>query len=518
MRSTCSTFTRTAALALTLLLFLSSPALASSADDELTLGVISVKTTQLNPLYAEERDFQSLTALIYEGLVSLDDDYRPEACLAESWESSSDGRLWTFHLRENALFHDGTPVTAYDVKATLEEILRLAEESKGQYANLKYIVSSVSAADAQTVTIKAARPYYGFIYAMTFPILPQTQLQDASPSGSGPYQVSRFEPADFLYLSANDSWWQQIPAIRRVNVVFSATNQALISLYENNSVDAVITRSSSAGQYSRSTTSASLTYRTQQLETLMINNSAMFLDDANVRLAIRYAIDVDRLVSDAYQGMAVRTDTPLPQGTWMYQDDPSFSCDPDKARALLAESGWSDLDGDENGVLNKVIGGAMKNLHLRLCVYEEQDNSVRVGAANLIADMLSQVGFEIKVESVTFSEASQKLSSGNFDLCLAAFQMDAVPDPGFLLMKGNTGNYSRYRSTEMDSLFSTLRKSASQTDYENCLRQIQTQFAKDCPFLCLYYRTGAIMTRKMFTYARDVREPCLLRGIESAGN
>ena len=132
--------------------------------------------------------------------------------------------------------------------------------------------------------------------------------------------------------------------------------------------------------------------------------------------------------------------------------------------------------------------------------------------------MLSQVGFEIKVESVTFSEASQKLSSGNFDLCLAAFQMDAVPDPGFLLMKGNTGNYSRYRSTEMDSLFSTLRKSASQTDYENCLRQIQTQFAKDCPFLCLYYRTGAIMTRKMFTYARDVREPCLLRGIESAGN
>ena len=111
-----------------------------------------------------------------------------------------------------------------------------------------------------------------------------------------------------------------------------------------------------------------------------------------------------------------------------------------------------------------------------------------------------------------------KLSAASYDLCLAAFQMDVVPDPGFMLMRGNTGNYSRYRSEKMDDLFAALRKSADFETYKNTLHQIQDQFAEDCPFICLYYRTGAIMTRKLFTYARDIREPHLLRGIENYQN
>ena len=114
--------------ALIALTFFCPPALATTMDDILSLAMISVKTQYINPLQAEEREFQSLTALVYEGLFSLDDDYMPQLCLASSCDSTTDGKSWTVRIRPNVYFHDGQPCTAYDVEATINEILRLAEE------------------------------------------------------------------------------------------------------------------------------------------------------------------------------------------------------------------------------------------------------------------------------------------------------------------------------------------------------------------------------------------------------
>ena len=135
----------------------------------------------------------------------------------------------------------------------------------------------------------------------------------------------------------------------------------------------------------------------------------------------------------------------------------------------------------------------------------------------MISDYLAAVGIEAPVTTLTFSEAKARLSARNFDLFLASFQMDAVPDPGFLLMSGNTGNYGNYKSTAMDKLFKELRTAMDAATYESLLHQIQDQFAQDCPMVCLYYRSGALLTRKVFTTVRDVREPEILRGIESIG-
>ena len=109
----------------------------------------------------------------------------------------------------------------------------------------------------------------------------------------------------------------------------------------------------------------------------------------------------------------------------------------------------------------------------------------------------------------------EKLSAGSYDLALVSFAMDVCPDPGFMLMRGNTGNYTRYRSEEMTALCEDLRKQVNQVDYQQKLWQIQSRFAEDCPFLCLYWRMGNVLTRYMYTTVRDVREYELLRGVES---
>jgi len=504
-----------------LLLFsCASPALASYLKESaLHLGIISVGSTVVNPLDPIEREFMSLTDLVYEGLMYIDDDYKPQPCLAESYQVSTNGETWYFYLRDGVTFHDGSKLTAHDVVATAQEILRRAEEGSGRYSTLKFFINSIEATNNLTVVIKTKnRPNYAFLYAMNFPVLKASEVQAERPVGTGAYYVDVFVPEDYMLLSSYPGWWQNTPDYEQIMVTFHSTNRELISSYEYSRVDAVLTRAITAAQYRSGVTSFNISYRTTQLETLMMNNNSRELEDVRVRQAIRYMINMETMVDNVYYGMVTRTDTPLIPGSWTYLNDADGLHEYNKQKAieLLDASGWIDGE-DEDTVREKVIDGKKANLHLRFYVYEEQENSVRVEVANRIAEALLEVGVECNVETLTFTDAKARLKAGNFDLCMAAFNMDTAPDPGFLLISGNTGNFMRYNSKEMDKLFTKLRSNSciSQEAYSQTLQEIQTLFWQDCPFVCLYYRNGSILTRKMFTDARDVREPQVLRGVES---
>ena len=485
------------------------------------MGIVSTLTTRLNPLTPVEREFQSLTALVYEPMVVLDDDYTPQPCLAERWEASPDGAAWTFTLREGVVFHDGSPLTSEDVVATVNEILRLgadeANTNKGVFSSLKFFVKKISAVDTRTVVITTNRRCYGFLHAMTFPILPAAYIQADNPPGTGPYVVNQFAPTDYLWLSVNSFWWGGRPKISEISAIFHAANRDLISSYEYNRVDTILTRSMTAAQYRSGVSSFNLSYRTKQLELLLMNHRSYELKDIKVRKAIRAAINLDSICDSAYMGMAQRTDTPLPVGTWMYQaDDQLFRQNIPLSNQLLDEAGWKDSDGD--GMRDMIIDGAKKNLSLSFFVYEEQENSVRVHAANQIVSQLAAVGIEARLLVKSFSEVVEKLDAGSFDMAIVSFNMDYTPDPGFLLISGNTGNFGRYNSKEMDDLFDGLRSALSREAYQQKLFEIQALYAQDCPFISLFYRNGAILTRVMFTAARDIREPNVLRGIQAPGD
>lgn len=501
-------------------MLVSAPAFATTVarEDAMTIGLVSATSDRCNPLMAQERDFMALTSLVYESLVTIDDDYEPKPKLAQSWESSATGGTWTFTLRDGVSFHDGTPLTANDVVATIQEILRLANDeqnpNKGTYASLKYMVTSASAPDLRTVSIATKRANYGFLFAMDFPILPAAALQAQNPPGTGPYMVAGFVPKDYILLSANPAWWDGTPALKEIMAIFHVTNRELLSSYEYNRVDAIITRSMTAAQYRSGLSTLNMAYRTRQLETLLMNNRSRELTDIRVRQAIRMAVNVNALASATYMNLATRTDTPMVPGTWMYHDAAGeLRHDPEGAKQLLEEAGWVMSDPEET-MRKSMIDGKPANLLLRFVVYEEPDNSVRLSTAHQIASMLSAVGIQCNIQSLNFTDARARLRAGTYDIALVAFNMDAVPDPGFLLISGNTGNYMRYDSPAMDKLFTDLRATMDKGAYQQKLAEIQAMFIKDVPFICLYYRNGAIITRRMFTNARSIREPEMLRGIE----
>ena len=501
---------------------------AEQIGTSITIGIQSTKTLTVRPFEPLERDMLSVYRQIYEGLLYIDDDYQPQGCIAESWEESSAGKYWTFHLRHDVRFSDGTPLTAADVVASANYILEKAQDENitdhGFYSNLKYFVSNISAKDDYTVVVTATssksdksptRTCFGLLYEMTFPIVPAAQVAADFPVGSGPYTVTNFSAGDYMTLQANANWWKTQPYVRQIMVSFHDTPRSVIDSYEYNRVDSIFTRSIAGAQYKTGTLSVSMAYRTSQLECLYMNNSASELTP-EVRKAIRYVIDRQKIISNVYSGLAVATNFPFYPGTWMYNDslDSQFVVNLDEARNLLAQAGWE--DSDDNGILDRLTNeGETRNLRLRFYVYEEPDNDVRLEAANMIAEQLAQVGIACSVEAMTLGNVQEKLKAGSFDLALIAFSMDVAPDPGFMLIKGNTGNYNRYKSEKMTELCHDLRREVTQEGYRQKLMQIQALFAEDCPFMCLYYRTGNVITRYMYTTCRDVREYELLRGIES---
>ncbi len=505
-------------------LLLPAYAFGESVGDSIIIGMLSTRTYELTPLTPLERDVISLYNVIYESLVTIDDNGVPQPLLAETWSETNGGKVWAFILRDNVTFSDGTPLTARDVAASGQYILDLANnkeaEDNGFYANIKYMVSSFKAVDDKTLEVKAARDYYGLLYAMTFPVVPEGQVGMANPLGTGPYVVSSFEPYSYMMLSANPNWWQMQPQVQEITVTFYSNNKDMITAYEYGRVDAVFTRSVAAAQYKSGINSLSISYDTRQLEVLMLNHRerSFPLNNLNVRKAIRYAINVNLISSNVYMGMTMAANTPIPSDSWLYYDqESSFVYNPDKARELLAAEGWKDLD--NNGVLDLPVDGAEepKHLVLSLYVYEDPTNDVRFETANMIKDMLAEVGISVHVETGSYAEIKTVLENGSFDMCLCAFQMDVVPDVGFFLRKGNAQNYGKYNSSEMTSLIDALRKQENQSDFAYTTQAIQQQFAADVPFICLFYRTGAILTRKMFTTVRTIRELELLRGIEAFG-
>jgi peptide/nickel transport system substrate-binding protein len=501
------------------LLTVNPAALASELHDSIVIAIQSVKTLQIRPFEPLEYDILSVYNIVYDSLVKIDDNYLPQPCLAERWEESSSGKNWTFYLRDDVRFSDGTPLTARDVAASARYILEKAGSEnaadRGFYRNISLYVDSVSAKDDYTVVFKTKRPCYGILYQMTFPVVPEAYVASDNPPGSGPYIITEFHAGDSMWLSSNSNWWQAQPQIKEILFTFEDTASKVIDSYEFAQVDAAFTRSLAGAQQKNSATSLSITYRTHQLECLYMNNNARELS-TEVRKAIRCLIDKSKIISTAYMGLAVPTNFPFYPGTWTYNDslDASVTKDIEEAKRLLSEAGWD--DSDENGVLDRINGnGELENLHLRLFYYEEPDNDVRGETANIISSALSEVGIACKITAMSMTDMQQKMRSGAFDLALVAFSMDATPDPGFMLMTSNTANYNRYSSSRMDELFSSLRKETTQEGYRQRLMEIQSLFLNDCPFVCLYWRTGNVVSRYMYTTCRDVREFELLRGIES---
>lgn len=292
----------------------------------------------------------SMNSSIYEYLVEINTETGAiDPVLATSW-STDDGSVWTFNLRKEVKFHDGTAFDAEDVKYTIE---RTQDPAIGHLKKQDFeVVSSIETPDPHTVVIRLHESRPTFIYQLTdynMPMLSSSydyaKLGESKPMGTGPFVMQQLIPKESAALVRNTAYWAtDLPKVDRLSIYFVADIDASISMLESDRVDVVpfVTPVIKNRLDSVDGISVISPYQEQRFISMAVDQKPF--DDNRVRLALKYAMDpqvIARSVAqmDLNDGIYYN-ETPIMNMLAEYKDLPLRGRDIEKSKQLLAETGY----------------------------------------------------------------------------------------------------------------------------------------------------------------------------------
>lgn len=412
-----------------------------------------------------DANHQTLNMQMFDGLVEYNlETYETEPALATSWETSEDGRVWTFTLREGVTWHDGEPFTAEDVVFTYDQIVMNEETRAGDAAEFTFDGERAvwEAVDEGTVrvTMPVATPV--FLQTVRKPIMPKHKLLEfsveggASPDainnawgtdanledivGTGPYRLSSYTPGQLAVLEKNPDYWKTdaegtaLPYADELRylIVRGSEQQSAQFLAGNLDVTNI-----SGAQFPdlKSRELEGAPFRVVQSEALFgspphlaFNFNAAdaelaeaFSDDA-FRQAMEQAVDRVRVIEDVYNGLAQIPGTPTAPASAFYEDTTDIMRDFDlsAAGAALDELGYTDTNGD--GVRNLPSGG-----ELEFTLTYNSDSTVFTDIATILQNDFEQIGVRANLQGIQEGSLVSTALAGDFDTILVAF--GNLPDP-----------------------------------------------------------------------------------------
>ncbi|EMH4162017.1 glutathione ABC transporter substrate-binding protein GsiB [Pluralibacter gergoviae] len=305
--------------------------------------------TTLDPYDANDTLSQAVAKSFYQGLFGLDKDMKVTNVLAQSYEVSKDGLVYTVKLRDGVKFQDGTPFNAEAVKINLDRASNPDNHLK-RY-NLYSDIASTEAVDPLTVKITLREPFSAFINilahpatAMISPAALKKYGKDIGfhPVGTGPYQLETWNQTDFVKVKKFDGYWQQgLPKLDTI------TWRPVV---DNNTRAAMLQTGEAQFAFPIPYEQAPLLAKNDKLELvaspsimqryISMNVTQKPFDNPKVREAINYAINRQALVKVAFAGYATPATGVLPPSIAYSQQFQPWPYDPAKARALLKEAGF----------------------------------------------------------------------------------------------------------------------------------------------------------------------------------
>jgi peptide/nickel transport system substrate-binding protein len=402
-------------------------------------GNLTVRLPQdiatLRPWQPRSRGEEQVITLLYSGLVRLDEELRPQPDLAESWQTTSDGRVLTFTLRSDLYWHDGQPLDANDVSFTIERMQALPFTSTALLANLRHI-AAVSVPNDNTVVFSLTERFAPLISELSLPILPRHLLENQDianvnfwdiPIGSGPFAFDNRVPGQSIVLSRFDDYHHGAPLLERVAFVGAADLDITFDALENENLLLAELPWNAMGLLSERVSTVRTGYYPENGFYYLAFNlrEGRPFADQRVREALSLAIDVPRLVEAATNGRGIPIASSAVPGSWAdLTSQPTGETDLDTARNLLNEAGWVLPEGS---TIRQRDGNTF---NARLFV--RGDDERRLIAAQRIAEAAASIGLQITVEPADFATViiSKYASPYDFDLLLGSW-LNGAGDPGF---------------------------------------------------------------------------------------
>lgn len=465
---------------------------ANMQTADVIIGYVSAEGAPLNPVYCNEWDLISVNQLVFESVVDLDENMKPVPMLADSW--TKDGKTWVFKLRSGIRFHNGYDLTSYDVVRSYETLLQ-AGSANPYYGRLQ-LIDSMEATDAQTLTVQARYSGLVTLYGMNFPVMQYSTLADDMPRGTGPYWYIQHDMDGTVRLEANPLWWKQQPGVQSVLLRRYAETGDALEAIQTNQIQMLSSNSSKAALSRKLADLTSMDYTTLTYEMLIPNlHESSIMSDVRIRQAVMYAIDRSTIASNAYVDMAIQSEVPIPPVSWLYESQSAvYYYSPERALQLMYEAGWYDLTG--NGNLNRLDGIMLEEPSITLITYNEPTTSIRQNAAELIAQYLEAVGFDVTISVLSRSSMENRIKNRDYDLALVGVNLSEVPNLYELLSSKGSLNMNRYSSDEMDSLLSQAGSAATEAELLQIYSQIQMIVVDRLPIMGLLFRTGTVLSSR----------------------
>ena len=467
----------------------------TAAAQPLTIG-IGDAVTSIDPHYLNSPTNKNVINNIYDALTDADNTINILPSLAESWRLIDD-TTWEFKLRRDVKFHDGTPLTAEDVKATYARVPRVPNAPQ-PFTTYIRLVKSIKVIDAHTLYM---------ITSSLDPILPNEAAQiriipaskaDALPEdfnsgkaaiGTGPMRFVSYQPGSGVELVRDDAWWGRKPLWEKVSFRFIADGAARVAALLAGDMQVIDLVPSDALAKLRANDRIHVTTAEIGLRYIFLaldqsrdgptpfvtgpNGERLEknpLKDVRVRKALSIAISRPAIVERVMEGVATATGQMMPEGGFGWTPDvavPVF--DPDQAKKLLAEAGYP------NGL--KVTIHSTKGRYV---------NDTRIVQA--VAQMWQRIGIQASIELQPWSTYASRVQRGEYSIMIGA--VGAVTSESSQVLRSAMGtydppagwggfNWGRYSNPDLDALVVRAQSIADNKQREQVLRQAMIMGAND---------------------------------------
>jgi peptide/nickel transport system substrate-binding protein len=415
----------------------------------------------LQPWNPKTRGEEQVITLLYNGLMRLDEQLRPQPDLAETLEASADGRTITFTLRSNVTWHNGEPLDALDVQFTLDKMRSLPYTTSALLADLQYI-SGIAIPDEQTVVLSLTERYAPLLADLALPILPRHLLENRpvgrmnfwdEPVGSGPFKFEQRGRGNSVVLVRNDRYFRGAPLLERVAFVGASDTDITMQALGDGRLLLGEVSWTAARTITSTTTQANLrvgSYPENGFYFLGFNlREGRPFADIQVRRALATAIDLPHLVETVTKGQGIPIASSAVPGSWADLTPVSTQeANLEEARAMLIEAGWTLPSGAS--IRMKEGKPFQANLYVR------NDDMRRIAAAEQIAEVAASIGLDITVVPSDFSTIVALYAPPyDFDLLL-----------GSLINGAGSPDFPDYRYYDPDdfSLFHTSQINQGELD------------------------------------------------------
>jgi peptide/nickel transport system substrate-binding protein len=473
---------------------------------------VGTDVDELDPRTTDTQEGYIACANIYDCLVLYDlgaTTIRPG--LAESWEISEDGLVYTFNLRQGVKFHDGAPFNADAVVTWYNSVDEEAPDSQYDATRMVYIadfitdwIDSVEAVDEFTVRMTLPKPYSPLLANLAIPIasiVSPTAIAagldsvSVNPSGTGAFRLAR--PEDWtrdsqLVLEANPDYWGGAPKVEQFIIKIVPEGSTRLQQVETGELDVAWALNPEDVERARENPDLVV------VEDAGLNTNAVHLDvmqepftSKEVRQALNYAVNKEELSEGLYNGNMVTAGGVLPPVDWAYNPDlQSYPYDPDRARELLTEAGY-----DEGNPLTFTF---------MAYTIPRGYNPVGDRLATAIQEYWSDVGVQTEIQTAEWTQYRDDRRAHKYQCSLAGWQGDNGDPDNFLytfFSSASIGaeNFSRYENPEVDDLLNQAKEVSDQEERKALYQKAEQLIVDDAPWVFLGYQKHQVVTRANIT-------------------